>query len=765
VTRRARAALAVVVALGAAIVGACALFVAWPLSDELVARRPSSSLRVLDRAGGLLREVSAEGRSVPLENDEVPPVVRAAFVAAEDRRFDEHIGVDVRAIARALKDSIAAGEIVSGASTIPQQLARRLVPRERTVAGKVKEALWALRLSAHLTKERILVEYLNRVPLGNGTVGVEAASRFYFGKPARLLSPGEAALLAGMAHAPAREDPFRHPERARARRDVILGRMRAAGFLDDATAQRALDERLELAPGDRELRAPHFSLALVSSLRDRGLADAVQVETTIDPALQARVERIVADELAGPLAKAGVGQAAVVVLDNATGEVLAYVGSRGFFDAEHQGMNDGVRARRQPGSALKPFVYGLGLARGMTPATLLPDVELTMATETGTYAPRNYDKRVHGPVRLRAALQNSYNIPAVHVAEVLTPARVLDTLHGAGFASLDDDPDHYGVGVVLGNGDVTLLEMANAYRGLANGGVWRPVVDVRDARDGWGRALAVTSTEKPRRFLSKGAVALLTDILVDEESRAPAFGLDNALDFPFPVAAKTGTSRAYVDNWTAGFTAERTVAVWAGNFDGTPMKHVAGITGAGSIFRRVMRAAMEGVEHPAPLTNARAFETARICPLSGALAGPSCPGAFDEHFLDGTAPHERCDMHRGKAGGETALALPPRYASWARAEGLPLVDDASRPGRPRLLSPTDGAEFAVEPGVPEGQGIPLRIAAGGHDVVLVRGDDGTRLSLRAPFSTWLEARPGTRRIALYLPGESEPVDEAVFVVR
>lgn len=769
-----------------ALFGAATLFVLWPLPDGLLDRRPASSLRILDRTGATLRSLrSAEEQdSVPLEHDRIPQWVRAAFVAAEDRRFNDHQGVDFRAIGRAVRDSLRAGRVVSGASTIPQQLARRLVPRDRSLLGKLQEALWALRLSFHLDKNALLVEYLNRVPLGHGTVGVEAASQFYFGVSSSVLSPARAALLAGLAHAPATEDPLRYPERALRRRDEILARMLAEGFLEDAVAERARQEALELVGVRSGQRAPHFTAGLVAGLEARGLAAAMEIETTLDPELQQEVEQIVREELDGPLARARVGQAAAVVIDNATGEILAWVGSRDFFDVAREGMNDGVLARRQPGSALKPFVYGLALADGMTPASVLPDVELTLATESGSYAPRNYDKRVHGPVRLRAALQNSYNIPAVHLAEVLTPARVLDMLHAAGFESLDHDAEHYGVGVVLGNGDVTLLELARAYRGLARGGVLEPLADIRAARDAQGALLPVPAALQPRRFLPARVVALLTDILVDEESRAPAFGLDNALALPFPTAAKTGTSRAYVDNWTAGFTKERTVAVWAGNFDGIPMRHVSGITGAGVIFRRVLLAAMRGVES-APLVHAEQFDTARICPLSGLLASSSCTGAFDEHFLPGTSPTRACDNHRFVARDShdcarskaRALELSPRYAGWARAEGLALVGDARAEGRavcgdaaradarPRLLSPTDGDEFAVEPGIPSGQGVPLRVDAPGLAVVELRTDDGQRIVLRPPFSTWLDARRGERRVSLYVQTSETPVDVAHFLVR
>lgn len=765
-------------AVGVAVsVVAAAAFVAWPLPEALLERRPASSLRILDARGDVLREVrGADGRSVPLAGDEVPPLVRAAFVAAEDQRFAEHIGVDARAIGRALKDSIAAGDIVSGASTITQQLARRLVPRKRTLAGKVQEALWALRLSLHLDKERVLVEYLNRVPLGRGAVGVEVAADVYFGKPARALSLAEAALVAGLAHAPAREDPFRHAPQALARRAHVLARMRALGLADDAAIARALDEPLDLSFARGSQRAPHFVDALVGTLDARGLGSAVAIETSLDARLQAAAERIVDDELAGPLANAGVGQAAVVVLDNATGAVLAYLGSRDWSDVAAHGMNDGVRSKRQPGSALKPFVYGLALARGMTASSILPDVELTMATESGTYAPRNYDKRVHGPVRLRAALQNSYNIPAVFLAEKLGPRRVLDGLRAAGFTSLDEAPEHYGVGLVLGNGDVTLLELARAYRGLARGGVLEPTLDVTRALDGAGREVSVTTSFAPRRFLPGATVALLTDILMDGDARSPAFGIDNALDLPFPVAAKTGTSRAYVDNWTAGFTAERTVAVWAGNFDGAPMRHISGITGAGTIFRRVMVEAMRDVPRPAQLVDVARFDHARVCPLSGQLAGPACAGALEEHYLPGTSPREVCAAHvhdvRSNAQPRPAAALvdvEPRYTPWARAEGFALAADVgARPRRsgeePRLLSPRDGDVFVREPGIPEGQGVPVKIDAAGLEVIEVRVEGRAPVRVGPPHAIWIEAEVGPHELVVVDVASGRALDRASFVV-
>ncbi|RKH39668.1 transglycosylase domain-containing protein, partial [Corallococcus sicarius] len=454
------------VAVAAALVGlGCAGFIAMPLPGALLSREALSSLVITDRTGHALREVLSreDGRSVGLSGGTIPPLVRAAFIAAEDQRFTRHPGVDVVAVARAARDNVKAGRIVSGASTIPQQLARRLVPRERSWWGKAGEALWALRLTAHLSREQVLLEYLDRVPLGNSTFGVEAAARSYFGRSAQRLSAGQAALLAGMARSPARRDPYRRPDAALLGMRGVLARMVEEGFLTSEEARLAAQTPLDLVPPERSFEVPHLTTALLQRLPALGLDRATRIETTIDPALQASVEKAMVEELRG-LEERGVGEAAAIVLDNATGEVLAYVGSSDFLDESKGGQNDGVRSLRQPGSALKPFAYGLALSKGFTPSSVLADVEVHLATPGGAYVPRNYDRRVHGPVRLRAALASSYNIPAVRVADALGPEQVLRVLREAGFESLKESASHYGVGIVLGNGDVTLRELARAYR-------------------------------------------------------------------------------------------------------------------------------------------------------------------------------------------------------------------------------------------------------------------------------------------------------------
>jgi penicillin-binding protein 1C len=746
---------------------AIAAFVASPLPPALLDRSALHSTRVTDREGGTLRDLvsQADGRSIALPTAEpIPPRVRAAFIAAEDKRFGRHPGIDPIAIGRALVQDLRARRIVSGASTIAGQLGRILVPRPRSLTGKVTEALWAMRLTAHLDRDRLLREYLDRVALGHDLYGVEAAAETYFGRPARALSTEQAALLAGLASSPEASDPWRKLPAAVTRMRRVLLRMERAGSISAEERRVAENAPLDLVPAPRAFSLPHLTTWIASHREELGLADAARIETTIDPSLQSDVEQLMRAEIAG-LNDRNVNEAAAIVIDNASGEVLAYVGSVDFFDEDQGGQNDGVRALRQPGSALKPFAYGLGISRGRTPADLLPDVETHLATATGDYVPKNYDRRVHGPVRLREALANSYNVPAVRLTEELGPERVLGVLRSAGFDSLTRDPSEYGVGIVLGDGDVTLRELGRAYRGLARGGVVGPLVEIRLAWSATGEAIPLQPEMKDHRFLPAAAVALLTDIISDEAARAPAFGMDNALRLPFPVAAKTGTSRAYVDNWCAGFTHERTVAVWVGNFNGSPMRKVSGITGAGPIFKRVMIRAMQGIT-PQPLVDRSRFETAEICPLSGRLATDACPARVREFFLPGTTPTAPCPMHR-VIEGKTSLDVGPEFYTWAAAEGIP---GGPRPGGSssssgKLLLPMDGDEYLLEPGLPaEAQAIPVRALAPGSGEIELRVDGATPIALPSPYATQIAARPGPHRIELWLKGGHLPLATAHFSV-
>lgn len=786
------------VAVALLVAGPPLLLAAWacfiPLPSVLREAGPgdapggrAQSILFVDRDGSFLAERRSEesSRSTWRDLDALGETLPNAVIAAEDRRFHQHLGVDPIASARALFTSAWRGRVTGGASTITQQLARVVTGAPRTVRGKAWVMALALRIEASLDKRAILTQYLNRVELGPKVRGAEAAARYYFDKPARDLSLAEAATLASMPRGTAFYDPRRHPDRLLARRDVVIGRMVDLGFASREAGDRARAEPLVLAPRFRAPDAPHLVNALLGGGVD-ACAEAppiggrvTRVETTLDARLQAEAVTTVARGIER-LAAQHVSAGAVVVLENETGDVLAYVGSPGL-DAT-LGHNDGVRALRQPGSALKPFVYELAMERfGDRPTTLLTDLETTFVDASGkAFTPRNYDEKFHGPVLLRDALGNSLNVPAVATAERLGPGVVAARLRDLGFCSVKRPAKDYGVAIALGDAEVRLVELANAYATLARGGVQRPVRAARRLVDWEGKVTEIQVPEGSRK-LDAARVAAITDILADPAARLASFGAESALELPFEVAAKTGTSKGYRDNVAVGFSSEVTVAVWVGNFDGSPMRDVSGITGAGPIFRDVMRAAMA---HRTPKTLPRpGLEEVVVCPLSGRPRGPDCPEGRADKKLRDQPPEATCTMHAhvlvnradgllagpGCATGEDRVVevYPARLRAWAERMGRPLMPGGASPGCPgarvperdglRVVFPEDGAHFLVDPARAE-NGIVFRVdVPEGAEVQLFV--DGVRIGAgrSAPWSLV----KGQHRFEARSAGESASV---AFVV-
>lgn len=668
-----------------------------PLPAALDQAPPDSGLRVHDRNGRLLRELRAKDgkRRARVGLGELSPHVVPALLSAEDRRFFFHPGVDPLAIGRALVRAIAAGRLVSGASTLTQQLARTLVPRPRTLAGKWREMVIALRIEASLSKRQILEEYLGRVEFGPNLVGIEAASRYYFDKSSRELDLAEAAALVAIVRGPTLYDPRRGSERLRKRRDRILSRLHDAGAIDPQSFRVARESELRVRPPGAVSGAEHLAFALVAGkLVPGGVPrQLAEVHTTLDADLQREVE-ILAARAAADLGAAAASALAVLVVDNREAEVLAYVGSPDYFAVGALGGNDGTRALRQPGSALKPFIYAAGMQRlGWTPATLFSDRGLELDTPNGPYVPANYDGREHGPVRLRVALANSLNLTAVRAAAQVGAGPALEMLRSFGFESLTLDPQHYGPALALGAGEVRLSELSQAYSALSRDGELRPLRYAKHAISNGG-ARVEFPLEPGRPVIEPLLARQLTSMLSDDAARSASFGAGSVLSFPFPVAAKTGTSKGSRDNWAVGYTRERTVAVWVGNFDGRPMVRSSGVTGAGPLFHRVMLAAMQGLT-PAPLQRNDGLVPVEICSLSGALPSPACQHRVIEHFRAGQRPHEHCVRHElvaidprnglraGPRCAERELRSFERYpsaeSSWA--------SEAQRPIAPSAVSP------------------------------------------------------------------------------
>ena len=695
-----------------------------PLPAGLLDGVETPSTVVVDRRGRVLYEAlsSSGDRIQPLTADALPATLVAATLAAEDRRFQSHPGVDPVALARALRQNLAERQIVEGGSTITQQVAKLLIQRRegirpRGFGAKLREIVLALRLEHRFGKREILALYLNLASYGNQATGAGRASRIYFGVDASMLTPAQAAFLAALPQRPTAFNPWKNVASAERRQQTVLQRMAAAGALTGDRLREARAERLVLRPRHSTFSAPHFVEMVTSAVKattgtqtDGRLPDG-RIATTLDLDLQREVERIV--QQARPLLKAhGAANAAVVALDNATGEWLAWEGSGNYGEADGGSIN-GPLVPRQPGSALKPFTYALAFEQGRGPDSVLPDLATHFPTsEPGVlYSPRNYDGRYRGPMLARRALAGSQNIPAVALASDVGVSSLLRFLTRSGLSTLDRAPAYYGLGLTLGNAEVRLDELVAAYSAFARGGVWTKPRFLRAGSPGnssLGDSGAADDPNLRRQLVSPHTAFLITDILSDPRAREDAFGRGSDLDFPFAVAVKTGTSQAYHDNWTIGYTRDVTVGVWVGNFDRTPLRNSSGVTGAGPIFHEVMLAATKGRESatahailPAP----QGLEQTTICTLSGMRANTWCPSRAQE-WSAGRAEALPCSWHH-LSDGELLTIYPPEYRAWAAQSGMHEVREVRavrevRGGREaraplEIASPPPGAIYSIDP--------------------------------------------------------------------
>lgn len=693
--------------------------------------RDARALEFTDRNGLLLGSIVGRGerRTIAISFDQIAPAFAAAVVAVEDRRFFSHGAVDPGAALRAVESALVERRLPGGASTLSMQLARLLEPVPPTLFGKVREVALAIRLENGLSKREILEAYCNRAPMGSNIYGVEAAALTYFGVAAAQLDLAQSALLAALPNDPVRLDPYRHWPALKARQRYVLARMQAAGAIDALSAARAAGEQIHLrSEAAGIVAAPHFLFHLVPHVA----SDRARVRTTLDRPLQSFVETQVR-AVVRALGDNNVHHAAALVLDNRTGEVLAYVGSPDYFADDDLGRNDGVQALRQPGSALKPFLYEFALERRVIrPDTILADVPTTYAIPDGRiYRPVDYANRFLGPVRVRVALADSLNVPAVRVLEKVGVEPFRQRLLALGFAHLTQSADFYGLGLVLGGGEVSLSELARAYATAARGGV--PLVLTEMLDDGAPRSLPATTLPRDPAW------PLVTDMLADAHARAASFGIDSILTLPFPAAVKTGTSSDFRDTWTAGYTHDYTVAVWVGNFDGAPMRGVSGVTGAGPIWNRIMLH-LYARGDPPPFVPPAGYVRRPFCADTGARPLPACKSVVSE-LLD------RDDLRRWSTR-RVAAVRGPEYDEW-------LLHQPSRGAlETRILFPHDGDVFVYDPAGGNAQrltfelagptGPALHLALNGRAVVPSGGD-----------YLW-SIRPGAYELAAHSPrGDSK----------
>ena len=652
-----------------------------PVDDLRQKAAQFETTRILDRNGNILYEIldPNAGRRSFESLDNISPYLVAAVVSTEDKGFYSHPGFDPSAIGRAFLQNYQGGETVSGASTITQQLARMLLftPEERSEISymrKVREAILAAEITRRYTKDEILELYINDAYFGNHAYGVEAAAQTYFGTSADKLTLAQAAFLAGLIQAPSVYDVYTNREVTMNRYDQVLFLMYEASqeqgciFVSNSPQRICVDALIvadatneladyEFRSPDIEMRYPHWVTYIRSLLESQFDPQTIyrsgfDVYTTLDPALQELAEDIVSRQV-DSLADRNAHNGSLIAIRPNTGEVLAMVGSADFYEEQIDGQVNMAISPRQPGSSIKPLTYNAAFEKGWTPATLIWDVpsEFPPSGDPNDtrppYKPINYDDRFHGPVTVRSALANSYNVPAVKTLDFIGINDNPDTPAEDGFIAFAErmgistlTRNDYGLSLTLGGGEVTLLELTGAYATFANGGRRVPPVAITQIVDFHGNIVFQYSPPTGEQVIRPEHAYLISSILSDNEARTPAFGPNSVLNLPFQAASKTGTTNDFRDNWTLGYTPELAVGVWVGNADYSPMHNISGLTGAAPIWADFMRESADRVTggNPSPFIRPGGIVERIICAVSGTEPSNKCPIQRSELFAADQPP-------------------------------------------------------------------------------------------------------------------------------
>lgn len=614
---------------------------------------PQSS-KIFSRDGTLLYTIYASKNQSFVNLTKIPKDLQNATVAIEDRNFYKHGAIDIRGIARAVYVN-ATKQSVQGGSTLTQQLVRNsLLTLDRTITRKVKEVILSFVVEFIYSKDRILEMYLNQVSYGGTAWGVEAASQIYFGKDVSKLSLAESSFLAGLPQAPSVYSPFgSHPEEGKSRQLRVLNAMQESGYITKEQREKASKVELKFTQIQSHIIAPHFVFyikdLLVQEYGEKMVEQGgLNVVTSLDLTVQKLTEDAIATEEA-TIRGDNWYNASSVVTRPGTGELLAMVGSRNYFDTERDGNVNVTIANRQPGSSIKPINYATGLIKGYTAATPFVDERKCFPNPSGApYCPMNYDLKFHGVQQMRYALANSFNIPAVKMLKLNGLEAMIATASAMGIDSFTD-PDRYGLSLTLGGGEVTMLEMVSAYGVFANSGYkinLHPILKITDSK---GKVITeykpVESPLLGKKVLPDGVAFIISNILSDNGARTPSFGSNSPLFIKgFNVAVKTGTTNDYRDNWTIGYTPSYVVATWVGNNDNKPLRGVvSGVTGAAPIWNQIMGGLIK--DKPAETFNRpENVIGANICSTSGLLPQPAgspyvCPTRY-EYFIRGTVPRQ-----------------------------------------------------------------------------------------------------------------------------
>ena len=630
------------------------VFFELPPADELVKQTPPVSSRIMDRNGQVLYKIYDDQNRTLTSLDQISPAMIYATIAIEDQNFYRHFGFDPEGILRAAVANWQ-GKPIQGGSTITQQLVKnRLLSPERTIQRKIKELILAIAVERRFSKDQILEMYLNQVAYGGSTYGVEEAAQRYFGKHASQLSLAEAALLAGLPQAPSIYSPFGpNPELAFKRQKEVLKRMVDDGYISLEQARQAANQPIVFRQDSIEIQAPHFVFYVKDLLAKKYgeemlLRGGLQVITSLDLPLQKKTEMLLKEELK-KVRRLRIRNGAALVTNPQTGEVLAMVGSKDYFDFKNDGQVNVVLRPRQPGSSIKPLTYALAFSQGYKPSDKILDAPITYDIKgSRPYSPKNYDGKFHGLVTLREALASSYNVPATKLLNQLGVDNLIDFAQKLGITTWNDR-GRFGLSLTLGGGEVKMIDLAQAYAVFAANGEKIPINPILEIKDAKGKVLYQnpcvfhTADCQKERVINPGVAYEVTHILKDNQARTPAFGPMSVLYIPGQeVAVKTGTTNNMRDNWTIGYTSDRLVAVWVGNNDNSPMSYVAsGITGASPIWNKIMRSLLDS-ESPHVFSPPEDAVVIKICTTTNTLPCLGCPKVKEEVFLKGQEPKQAC---------------------------------------------------------------------------------------------------------------------------
>lgn len=727
---------------GGAGVGVYAYYAKDLVSPEAMAKRDiARSTKIYDRNGVLLYEVfdPQGGRRTTVPLSQMPEHLINATIATEDANFYSNAGVNIRGMMRGAYQTLSGAQL-QGGSSITQQLVKNvLIPQAERMAispeRKIKEIILAYELTRRYSKDQILEWYLNEINYGNLSYGIEAAAESYFGKKAKDLNLAESSMLAGLPQAPGFYAPLSNPKSSKNRQADVLDLMVRQGYITQAEAEKAKKEELNFKPQRFDIKAPHFVMYVREILEKKYGADALyrgglKVTTTLDYSMQENAEWI-AREQVKKLKAQNANNAALVAMRPQTGEILTMLGSVDYFDKSISGQVNVATSERQPGSSFKPLTYLTAFMKGYAPATMLLDVRTSFKDGVNPpYVPENVDGKFRGPVRLRQALSNSLNIPAVQAIQYASLKDVLDTAHRMGITTLNRK-SFYGLSLTLGGGEVKLLDLVYAYSVFANGGLMtgQPIprneltpgmrelepVAILEVVNGEGKVLERYQSPSGKEIFPPQQVYQITDILSDNETRAIFFGSNNPLKLSRPAAAKTGTTNDYRDNWTLGYTPSLVAGVWVGNTDNQPMIRSFGSTAAAPIWHDFMEAALKNapVEH---FDVPEGIEKVEVCSISGEKPSQFCPTKATDVFVKGAEPTNTCSVHQAfridKTTGLLAtsntppenieekvfLVLPPQAADWVRENNIPQppfeYTTGAMVGDIVITSPSTGAYLA-----------------------------------------------------------------------